>query len=84
MFSKAHPLSQVVVFETNPLTFFYLRLNLFMNNINVLISEELGLRPGVPGIYPVFGGVGGGDAPFIFTASDSSPGRSQNHINTIL
>jgi len=80
--SLLHPKSQVVVFEPSPLTYFFLRVNLALNNIHVLTSEELQNHPTLPGVYPVHGGVGA-SAPLEF-ASMADPKRvekqSQNGI----
>tara|TARA_B100000482_G_C12596579_1_gene293578 strand:- start:727 stop:1896 length:1170 start_codon:yes stop_codon:yes gene_type:complete len=73
-----HPKSQVVVFEPSPLTYFFLRLNLVLNNIRVLTSEELQGRPRVPGVYPVFGGVGARRAVEFATMSDSDRVKKQS------
>ena len=51
------------MFEPSPETYFFLRCNLYLNRVHVLTSEELQWRPAVPGVYPVFGGLGGA-APF--------------------
>ena len=77
-----HPRSQIVVFEPSPLTYFFLRLNLFINQVHVLTSEELQGNPHTPGIYPVFGGLGASQA--LEYARMSDPERvkhqSQNGI----
>ena len=73
-----HPNSQVVVFEPSPLTYFFLRLNLALNNIHVLTSEELQGRPRIPGVYPVFGGVGAGQRVEFATMSDSERVKKQS------
>jgi len=77
--SKKRPRSQVVVFEPNPTTYFYLRVNLWLNGIHVITSEQLQRRPPMRGVYPVFGGLGR-VAPFelVHVAQDTAEGRSQN------
>ena len=61
--SRLHDHSQIIVFEPSPATYFCLRINLWLNKVNILTSEELQLRPRAHGVYPVFGGLGG-QAPF--------------------
>ena len=41
LITKVHPQAQVIVFEPNPRTYFFLRLNMFLNHVPVLSAEEL-------------------------------------------
>ena len=77
-----HPKSQVIVFEPSPLTYFFLRLNLALNNIPVLTSEELQRHPERPGVYPVLGGVGASKRVDLVSMSDPEvpKSKSQNGI----
>lgn len=40
--SKIHPGAQIIAIEPNPLVFFCLRVNMFLNGVNTLLEEELG------------------------------------------
>jgi len=75
---KKHPASQVVVFEPNPTTYFFLRVNLWLNGIHVITSEELQQRPKVAGVYPVFGGLGRASPFELLRIPVSGARRSQN------
>ena len=79
---RLHPHSQVIVFEPSPLTYFFLRLNLIINDIHLITSEELQSRPRVPGVYPVFGGLGGREPVEFVSMSDPDrvKRQSQNGI----
>uniref|UniRef100_A0A7S2XQ02 tRNA(Phe) (4-demethylwyosine(37)-C(7)) aminocarboxypropyltransferase n=1 Tax=Attheya septentrionalis TaxID=420275 RepID=A0A7S2XQ02_9STRA len=78
--AKFHKDAQIIIFEPNPYTYIYLRWNIYLNNIHVLTTEELELRPSLPGIYPVFGGLAGGDKPFVMTSMPAGfPEKSQTH-----
>ena len=73
-----HPDSQVIVFEPSPLTYFFLRVNLALNNIHLLTSEELQRHPNLPGVYPVFGGVGASKRIEFASMSDSERSKTQS------
>lgn len=79
-FAKFYRDAQIIVFEPNPYTYIYLRWNLFLNDIYVLSAEELGLNPTLSGIYPVFGGLAGGEKPYVTISMPSElPKTSQDH-----
>ena len=44
-FSKIHSTAQIVLFEHNPFTYFYLRWNLFLNGLHVFSLEEFKTQP---------------------------------------
>lgn len=73
-----HPNAQVIVFEPSPITYFFLRVNLKLNKIHVLTLEELQEHPRVPGVYPVFGGVGAKLQVEFASMSDSERVKTQS------
>ena len=83
LINRLHPQSQIVVFEPSPVTYFFLRINLWLNQIHVLTSEELQSRPSVPGVYPVFGGLGGQD-PFQLVHVADTDGASKYQSQNVI
>jgi len=79
---KVHPKGQVIVFEPSPLTYFFLRCNLHINRVHVLTSEELQARPLLPGVYPVFGGLGA-KLPVEYARLNSDEAMRTKSQNTI-
>ncbi|EOD24912.1 hypothetical protein EMIHUDRAFT_115708 [Emiliania huxleyi CCMP1516] len=79
LIAHVHPKSQVIAFEPSPVTYFILRINLWLNGVHVLTSEELQGRPKIGGVYPVFGGLGASRAPFEWVkVSGGALAKSQN------
>lgn len=77
-FAKFHEEAQIVVFEPNPFTYVYLLWNLSLNDVHVLTKEEFIHQ--VPGVYPVFGGLGGGSEYVVrIPMPREFPTRSQNN-----
>ena len=81
LIARVHPKSQVIAFEPSPGTYFILRINLWLNGVHVLTTEELQGRPKIGGVYPVFGGLGASRAPFEWLAvSGDALAQSQNVV----
>jgi FkbM family methyltransferase len=78
---KLFPTAKIITFEPNPKTYFYLRVNMWMNKATQLTSEELTGNSTLGGIYPIFGGLG---IAYPMSYISITPGdQSQNTITDL-
>ena len=80
-FSNIHSTAHIVVLDNISFTYFYLQWSLFLNGIHVLSSEDMKNQLKNPGVFPIFGGLGGGSKTFIMTYMPAyNFEKSQNNL----